>query len=153
MPPWINLTVGDLLAQGHRDLVETAARHATALGQPDPLPELIQNTIGEINAQVGFRSQGQVDVNPTKLAPNLKPAAVKKIGRELKARLQMRLNADETADERTYQKLLADLRAGNAPVDATPNPAAALSQPAGGTGVALVTHTRRRMTERDLRGL
>jgi len=153
MPTWTNLTVPDLLATGHAELVAAAGRKALALGQPDPLPELIQNTIGEINGQIGFRAPGTVDADPTKLAPNLKPAALKKIGRELKARLQMQLSPTETVDEDRYQKLLVDLRAGNAPVDATDNPVAVLSQPAGGTGAALVTWTRREATRRSLRGL
>ncbi len=150
---WINLTATDLLATGHKDLVEAASRKATALGQPDPIPALIQNTIAEINSQIGFRSPGMVDADPTRLAPNLKSAALKKIGRELKGRLQLKLNIDEVSDEKSYQKLLLELREGKAPVDATDNPVAGLAQPAGGTGAALVTHSRRRLTERTLRGI
>lgn len=124
MPAWSTLTVRDLEAARHAELVDAVRRKATSVGQPDPVPVAIAKIVEEIRGCVAFSGKYQVDADPATIAPNLVDLAVQKIARVLMPRVGRSLSEDERDDEKTYQKRLVDLRDGNWPVSSPDTPAA-----------------------------
>lgn len=153
MPAWITIAVADIEAARHADLVEAVRRKALALGQTDPLPELIAATVMEIRGCIGFRSASTLDADTTTLAPNLVPLAVQKIARVMKGRIGKALDEGERDDERTYQKRLDQLKDGEWPVDAPANPVASNAQAPAGAAGAVVSTSCRQFTRNSMRGL
>jgi len=149
---WITLTTRDLQEARHADLVEAVRRTALGLGQPDPLPGIIQGVIDELRGCIGFSGAYRVDSDPAKIAPNLADLAVQKIARVMQPRIGRDLSDDDRSAEATYQKRLEALNQGKWPVD-TPVDATFAPSVQTTTGVEIARSTTRRATRDSLRGL
>lgn len=152
MKAWLLLTTRDLEEARHGRLVEAVRREALGLGQPDPLPGLIQGVIDEVRGVIGFSGAAKLDANPAKIAPNLADLVVQKVARVMAGRLNRELSASERDDERTYQSRLEALRTGEWPVDAPTDPITAPSAQ-GTTGAQLLHKPTRVATRTKLSGL
>jgi hypothetical protein len=124
MPAWVNITVADLQAARHAELVDAVQRKAKAVGQVDPVPVAIAKIVNEVLGCVAFSGKYVVDADPTKMAPNLVELCVQKIARTLMPRIGRSLSEDERDEEKTYRATLKDLKNGEWPVDAPATPAA-----------------------------
>lgn len=136
---WIQLSFADIQNSRSGPLSLGFQSTALAAGQTDRVTPLISNVSEEIVGAIGFSGKYVMDasygsVSPCKIPPNLKDPAVEKVIRRLKLVLNMPLLAQETDDEKTYNRTLALIREGKYPVDITNNPGGNISIPAGGVG-------------------
>lgn len=152
MSAWEPIIIRDLEDARHAELVEAVRRKALAIGQPDPLPKLIQDTIDEIRGCIGFKSPTKLDADETKLARNLKPLTIGKIAREMVLRLGRTWSDTDDKAESTYQKRLEQLRDGDWPVDA-PDTAIAATAQAPASGISVAKKTKRLSTRHTLGAL
>ena len=152
MSAWITLTVRDLEAARHAELVDAVRRKATSVGQPDPVPVAIAKIVEEIRGCIGFKSPALLDADTATIAPNLVELCVQKVARTLMPRVGRSLTEDERADEKTYQRRLEQLKDGEWPVDLPENSTAATAQTPS-SGISVAKSTRRRATRRILESL
>ncbi len=120
---WQTLTIADLQAARHAELVDAVQRKAKAIGQADPIPVAIAKVVAEVRGVIAFSGRYSVDATTTTIAPNLADLCVQKISRSLMPRIGRALTEDEKAEEKVYQKRLEDLRDGSWPVDEPTTPA------------------------------
>lgn len=129
--PWIAVSLVDLTNAQAGPLVtafqSTALYAGPGAPQTDPTTQVIADISAEILGAVGFSGRYTMDASqgllvPDLIPPNLKPFCVAKVVRLMRQRLEMDLKAAMIEDERTYQRVLSALRAGQYPVDATNNP-------------------------------
>lgn len=149
MPAWTTITIADLQAARHAELVAAVLRKAKAIGQADPIAATITKIVGEVRGCIGFKSPTLLDADTATIAPNLVDLCVQKIARVLMARIGRALNDDEKADEKTYQRRLDQLKDGEWPVDAPENSTAPTAQTPS-SGISVASSTRRRATRRTL---
>lgn len=153
---WIALAVADLQNSRSGPLVLGFTTTALATGQTDRVTPLISNTSEEILGAIGFSGKYTMDasygtVTPNVIPPNLKDMAIEKVIRRLKQVLDMPLTAQESEDERTYNRTLALIREGRYPIDITNNPGNNISLPGG--GVTTYVRNRSEYTRRGLSNL
>lgn len=140
--PWVAIALTDIQNARPGPLVVAFQSTALASGQGDPTLAIIQKVTAEILGAAGYSgkyildaSQGQTVSGIDVLPPNLFDIAIEKCCRLMERRLAMPWTSDEKDDERTYQKMLLDLKMGRYPIDQTNNPgnAASISSPSGGS--------------------
>ncbi len=152
MPAWITITAADLDEARVAELVAALRQEALGVGQPDPMPGIIQKIVDEVRSCIGFCHSTRLDVDPAKIPANLKELVVQKVIRVLKARLLQPQTDDEKAEEATYQKRLMLLTQCAWPVDTTDTPlGVATVQPQG--SVELASAGKRYATQEGLRDL
>jgi hypothetical protein len=152
VPAWIIITAADLDEARVAELVAALRQEALGVGQPDPMPGIIQKIVDEVRSCIGFCHSTRLDVDPAKIPANLKELVVQKVIRVLKARLLQPQTDDEKAEEATYQKRLLLLTQCAWPVDTTDTPlGVATVQPQG--SVEIASAGKRYATQEGLRGL
>lgn len=128
--PWIAVTVGDLQNAQAGPLVVAFQSTALAVGQVDPTGQILTDVSAEVLGAVGFSGRYTMDASqgtfaagvPDLIPPNLKSLVVNKVVRIMRGRLEMVATAMQIEDEKTYQRVLQQIRDGRYPVDATNNP-------------------------------
>ncbi len=153
---WVQLVFADIQNSRSGPLALGMQTTALATGQTDRITPLLSNTAEEIIGAIGFSGKFTMDasygtVTPNLIPPNLKDMAVEKTIRRLKQVLDMPLTAQETDDEKTYNRVLALIREGRYPIDITNNPGNNLSIPGG--GVSSYVRNCSQFTRRGLSGL
>ena len=149
---WIQVVEGDLNDAKAAPIILAIQTTVLAVGQGDPLPNLINSVCQEIIGMIGFSGKYPLDgASTTTIPANLKDMAVQRIYRMAKTRVGMVLTPAEQQDESVYNQRLAYIRDGRWPVDqpdifATVNP----SLPQG--RVDFVKGFHRRFTRKQMRG-
>lgn len=134
------------------ELIDALRQEALGSGQTDPMPRIIQCVVDEIRRCIAFRASAPLDADGTTIPAGLKGLAVKKVVREMKARLLLSQTAEEAEAEKLYQHRLEQLTRGEWPVD-IPTNSLAVSPVAALTGVELASGSPRLVSRTTLGGL
>ena len=121
MSNWIPVTATALGEASIRGLVQKYADEAANLNLPDP-STLVQQSVDEVRACIGFSGKYQVDADTTAIPRGLQPLVVRKIVREMARSLGVTLSNDDKDDAKAYDLRMDKIRQGQWPVEKPDNP-------------------------------
>jgi hypothetical protein len=122
MPRWVTITTDDLNDTKVAALVDALRTAALAVGQDDPVDEIIADVISRIRAEVASCSQNVLDIDETKIPKDLHRLGCRMVLREMQSRLQEPLNTDERTEQENDLKYLQRIASCDLKVAIPDNP-------------------------------
>lgn len=150
---WITLTVDDIYTYLAADQVDALRMEALAVGQDDPLPQIIADVVERVRAEVRAYHGNQVSATEGTIPPELRSAVVALVIEAAQARLPgLELTSDQIRAGSYAKDLMRRVIIGEVPVTEPDDP---LPQPASGPfgGVAVLGSRRGSLSSRSLAGL
>lgn len=152
MASWIEIKVEDLYDYLVSSQVEALRKRTLAVGQDDPLIDIIHDITSRIRAEISGNVRNLLSANKNEIPPNLKSAACYLILECAQTRLPiLKLTNDQVRlanDAREYLKRIAQ---GEIPVE-LPDNAECMNVFNPNKGVAVITHRIRVATGKNLGG-
>lgn len=123
---WITISVAQLDTAKAAALVDALQTAALAVGQADPLPEIITSVTARIRMEIAAGGKTVLDADATKLPPSLKGLALRMVLREGQSRLNaagaMPLSDDERKEWDQDVRFLERIAKGEITVEQSDNP-------------------------------